>query len=181
MHALGISMPTRSVIMSFVVVPLLSLISLACSSTPFLPTSATLDAPHAVVVSVSAPASEVGRDVLQRGGNAVDAAVATAFALAVTFPEAGNIGGGGFMLIHPPGDADAAFIDYRESAPASMTSATFFKKEDRTPLRLAGVPGTVRGLAMARDKFGKLPWRDLVLPAVALARDGYTLDADKAG
>jgi gamma-glutamyltranspeptidase/glutathione hydrolase len=136
---------------------------------------------RALVVSVSPQASRVGADVLARGGNAVDAAVATAFALAVTFPEAGNLGGGGFMLIHPPGDADASFIDYREAAPASMTSATFFKKEDRTPHRLAGVPGTVRGLALARDKYGKLPWRDLVLPAVALARDGYTLDADKAG
>src|SRR4051812_29944107 len=97
---------------------------------------------RALVVSVSAPASRVGAEILQRGGNAVDAAVATAFALAVTFPEAGNIGGGGFMLIHPSGDADASFIDYRESAPASLTSPTFFPKEDRTPHPPPGAPRT---------------------------------------
>jgi gamma-glutamyltranspeptidase/glutathione hydrolase len=135
---------------------------------------------RAVVVCVSEAASQVGARVLARGGNAVDAAVATAFALAVTFPDAGNIGGGGFMLVQPPAGADPLFIDYRETAPAAVDANTFARKADRTEYRLAGVPGTVRGLALAHEKFGKLPWRDLVEPAVGLARDGYTLDKDQA-
>jgi gamma-glutamyltranspeptidase/glutathione hydrolase len=159
----------------------LCFLSLACSTArhPLIVQGPTVQG-KAVVVSVSAPASRVGAETLARGGNAVDAAVATAFALAVTFPEAGNIGGGGFMLVHFPDGRDPAFVDYRETAPASMTTATFARKEDRTPQRLVGIPGTVRGLALARDKFGKLPWRDLVLPAVALARDGFALDQDGA-
>lgn len=159
--------------------PLLLLLP-ACSAPLSLPPPAdTVTAKHGVVVSVSTDASVIGRDTLARGGNAIDAAVATAFALAVTFPEAGNIGGGGFMLIHFP-DRNPAFIDYRETAPAAVHERTFYKPQDRTPHRLAGVPGTARGLALAHSKYGKLPWRDLVTPAIQLARDGFVLDRDQA-
>jgi gamma-glutamyltranspeptidase/glutathione hydrolase len=132
-----------------------------------------------MVVSVSPDASVVGRDVLARGGNAIDAAVATAFALAVAFPEAGNLGGGGFMLVRYPDD-NCFVVDYRETAPAAASPDMFFKKEDRTPHRLVGVPGTVRGLALAHENRGKLRWRDLVLPAVRLAREGFPINADLA-
>jgi gamma-glutamyltranspeptidase / glutathione hydrolase len=133
-----------------------------------------------VVVSVSAPASVVGRDVLQRGGNAVDAAVATAFALAVTYPEAGNIGGGGFMLVCPGGASEPVMIDYRESAPAAAAPEMFVGGKP-TSFTLVGTPGTVRGLELAHQKFGKLPWKNLVQPAVNLAADGFSIDAHLAG
>ncbi len=135
---------------------------------------------NGVVVCVSAAASDVGRATLEQGGTAVDAAVATAFALAVTFPAAGNIGGGGFLISHPGKDGAPTFYDFRETAPAAATREMFVKREDRTAHRLVGVPGTVAGLALAHKKQGKLPWKDLVLPAVALARDGFALDAFNA-
>jgi gamma-glutamyltranspeptidase/glutathione hydrolase len=135
---------------------------------------------HAVVASVSRDASEVGADVMLHCGNAVDGAVATAFALAVTFPEAGNLGGGGFMLIHFPDGRQPVVIDYRETAPAAVNAKTFFKKSDHTPHRLVGVPGTVRGLALAHQQFGKTPWRALVAPAIGLARGGFLLNQDRA-
>lgn len=135
---------------------------------------------HAAVASVSKPASEVGVRVLKRGGNAVDAAVATAFALAVTFPEAGNIGGGGFMLIRPADGRSCEMIDYREAAPGAATVDMFVKRADRTEWRMVGVPGTVAGLWLAHQRRGKLPWRDLVEPAVGLARDGFILNQDCA-
>src|SRR3954462_15694158 len=125
----------------------------------------TIEVKHAAVVSVSSDASKVGRDIMMRGGNAVDAAVATAFALAVTFPEAGNIGGGGFMLIYPGGDTAPIVIDYRETAPAAANE-NIFASSRPTQYRLVGVPGTVRGLALAHTRFGKLQWKDLVLPAI---------------
>src|SRR5688572_17188534 len=144
----------------------------------------TVVAPHGVVVSVSPPASEIGRDVLKRGGTAVDAAVATAFALAVTWPEAGNIGGGGFMLVHPGGRRgwrhleEPVLIDYRETAPAAATRDVYADPTTRpSSYALAGVPGTVRGLALAHAKYGKLTWKDLVAPAVTLAEGGITVDA----
>ena len=130
-----------------------------------------------VVVCVSPLAAEVGAAVLGRGGNAVDAAVATAFALAVTWPEAGNVGGGGFMLVQPPGDAAATFIDYREKAPLAAAKDMFAGVIDDTSAVTAGVPGTVRGLEMAHKKHGKLPWKDLVLPAVTLAEGGFVVNA----
>jgi gamma-glutamyltranspeptidase/glutathione hydrolase len=129
-----------------------------------------------MVVSVSRPASEVGRDVLRRGGNAVDAAVAVAFALAVTWPEAGNLGGGGFMLVYPGGKAEPVVIDYRETAPAGATRDMFASPGTPSPYRMAGVPGTVRGLALAHRRNGRLPWKDLVAPAVALAERGFDVD-----
>lgn len=129
-----------------------------------------------MVVSVSRPASEVGREVLRQGGNAVDAAVATAFALAVAWPEAGNLGGGGFMLVFPGGTAAPVVIDYRETAPAAATRTMFAGAGKPSPYLLVGVPGTVRGLATAHRRFGKLRWQDLVAPAVRLARDGIAVD-----
>ena len=135
---------------------------------------------NGAVVSVSLQASEVGVRTLKRGGSAVDAAVATAFALAVTYPAAGNIGGGGFMLVVPRDAATSAVFDFREVAPAAATRDMFVYKAGRTPHRKVGVPGTVRGLALAHQRFGKLPWRELVLPAVRLAREGFELDAPLA-
>ncbi|MCI0641455.1 MAG: gamma-glutamyltransferase [Gemmataceae bacterium] len=130
---------------------------------------------NGVVVSVSAPGSDVGLSVLKQGGNAVDAAVATAFALAVTHPQAGNIGGGGFMLIYSP-KGEPVVIDYRETAPAAATKTMFKKGDSRFGCRVVGVPCTVRGLGLAHQKFGKLPWKTLVLPAVELAEKGFVLD-----
>lgn len=134
---------------------------------------------NGMVVAVSPPAADVGLAILKKGGNAVDAAVATAFAEAVTYPAAGNIGGGGFMVIHPPGGKPVV-IDYREKAPLGA-SATMYKKGDGIYSHKAvGVPGTVRGLALAHHKFGKLPWKDVVMPAVLLAEEGFPIDAQLA-
>ena len=138
----------------------------------------TVTAKNGVVVTVSGPASDVGVSVLKDGGNAVDAAVATAFALAVTWPEAGNIGGGGYMVV--VGGRDPVVFDFRETAPAAATRDMFVKQTDRFAHRRAGVPGTVRGLEMAHKKLGKKPWKTLVAPAIRLARDGFSLDAATA-
>ena len=148
-----------------------------------LPSLVVADAPvehaHGVVVSVSRPASEAGLTILQQGGSAVDAAVATAFALAVTHPAAGNIGGGGFMVVHPP-KGKPTVIEYRETAPAAANKTMFLKDDSLYGPRVAGVPGTVRGMALAHQQFGKLPWKTVVMPAVRLAQDGFTLDAHQA-
>src|SRR5437870_4675685 len=138
-------------------------------------------AKHGIVVSVSAPASESGVAILKKGGNAVDAAVATAFALAVTYPQAGNIGGGGFMLVYPGGKAEPAVIDYRETAPAAATRTMFAKQDGLYGYKVIGVPGTVRGLALAHQRFGKLPWKDVVKPALLLAEHGFPVSEHLAG
>ena len=130
-----------------------------------------------VVVTVNAYASDAGAEVLRRGGNSVDAAVATAFVLAVTCAEAGNIGGGGFLLVHPGNGMPPIAFDFRETAPAAATKDMFVKPADRTAHRRVGVPGTVRGLFLAHSKLGKLPWDELLEPAIKLAQDGYLLDA----
>lgn len=140
-----------------------------------------VEADHGMVVSVSAPGSDVGLEILKRGGNAVDAAVATAFALAVTYPAAGNIGGGGFMMVYPGGNAEPICIEYREMAPAAATKTMFPKDHDGYGHKSVGVPGTVRGMWLAHQKFGKLPWKDLVLPAVKLADEGFPIDDQLAG
>jgi gamma-glutamyltranspeptidase/glutathione hydrolase len=133
-----------------------------------------------MAVSVSRPASEVGAALLARGGNAVDAAVATAFALAVTWPEAGNLGGGGFMVIQPaPDRGDAVVIDYRETAPAAATK-DMFARGKVSPYLMVGTPGTVRGLGLAHKRFGRLPWKDVVLPAVKLAEEGFAINGPLA-
>lgn len=135
---------------------------------------------NGVVVSVSQQASQAGLQALKRNGSAIDAAVATAFALAVTYPPAGNIGGGGYMLVVPPDGAGSTVFDFRETAPAAATVDMFVNEMARTPHRRVGVPGTVRGLALAHGRFGRLPWRDLVMPAVELARDGFAIDGPLA-
>jgi len=134
-----------------------------------------------MVVSVSPPATEVGLATLQRGGNAVDAAVAVAFALAVTFPEAGNIGGGGFMVVRPGDRTEPVVIDYREVAPRAATRELFATLESKLGHKAVGVPGTVRGLAAAHQRFGRLPWKEVVQGAVEIAERGLTLDAGLAG
>ena len=134
-----------------------------------------------MVVSVSGPASDVGVSILKQGGNAVDAAVATAFALAVTYPAAGNLGGGGFRLIHPaPGAGDPVAIVYRETAPAASFPTMFTKEDTQYMHKSVAVPGTVRGFGLAHQRFGALPWSQLLLPAVALARDGFKIDRNLA-
>jgi gamma-glutamyltranspeptidase/glutathione hydrolase len=138
-----------------------------------------------LVVCVSAPACDAGAAVLAKGGNAVDAAVATAFALAVTHPSAGNIGGGGFMIVRTP-SGDVTTFDYREKAPLKSTQRMYLGADGQIVRSLTaagylapGVPGTVRGLELAHEKFGKLPWKDVVAPSVALA-GGFTISAGMA-
>ncbi|HUY91785.1 MAG TPA: gamma-glutamyltransferase [Pirellulales bacterium] len=133
-----------------------------------------------VVVCDSAPASRVGLEILKQGGNAVDAAVATALAMAVTFPEAGNLGGGGFMLVYPGKGKEPVCIEYRETAPAAAQATMFSLDDSQHGHKIVGVPGTVRGLELAHRRFGKLPWRSLVEPAVRLAEEGFTLGAPLA-
>ena len=139
------------------------------------------EARDGVVVCTSATACDAGASVLARGGNAVDAAVATAFALAVTHPSAGNIGGGGFMIVRTPKGRATAF-DYRERAPLRSTREMYLGSDGQIVRELtdtgylaAGVPGTVRGLELAHKRFGKLPWKDVVMPAVLLAENGFLL------
>ncbi len=148
---------------------------MGCVAAPLRADDATVHCREGVVVTVSGPASEVGLATLKRGGNAIDSAVATALALAVTWPEAGNVGGGGYLLAMPDRGEPVVF-DFREVAPAAATRDMFVEPSGRTPHRRVGVPGTVRGLALAHLRFGKLPWRELVQPAVELARDGFVLD-----
>ncbi len=136
---------------------------------------------HGMVVAVSPPGADVGRDVLMRGGNAVDAAVATAFAMAVTYPSAGNLGGGGFMLIHPaPGKGEPVVVEYRETAPAAASRTMFTRKDSWYSHKAVGVPGTVAGLHLAHRRFGRLPWKEVVAPAIRLA-EGFRIDAQLAG
>lgn len=132
-----------------------------------------------MVVSVSRPASEAGAKILKSGGNAVDAAIAVAFTLAVTWPEAGNIGGGGFMLVAPGAGREPVVIDYREMAPAAASS-DMFANGVGSEARLVGVPGTLRGLERAHRKFATRPWRELVLPAAHLAEAGFAISRELA-
>lgn len=139
-----------------------------------------VDASRGAVVCVEENAARIGAQVLGRGGNAVDAAVAVAFALAVTWPEAGNIGGGGFMLTSFQGRE--RFFDYREVAPRAATSTMFLRPDGSVDVdaidhsyRGVGVPGTVAGLELAHRELGSLPWSELVAPAIALARNGFTV------
>jgi gamma-glutamyltranspeptidase/glutathione hydrolase len=129
-----------------------------------------------MVVCVSPPAADVGVEILRRGGNAVDAAVAVALAMAVTFPEAGNIGGGGFMMVWPGDKRDPVCIDYRETAPAACRADTFVHETATVGAKTVGVPGTIRGLELAHKRFGKLPWVELVQPAYDLANEGFAID-----
>ena len=138
-------------------------------------------ATNGMVVAQERRSAEIGRDVLARGGNAVDAAVATGFAMAVTYPRAGNIGGGGFMVIHSAERNEAITIDYRETAPAAATRDMFLGPDgkpdpakSRSSVLGTGTPGTVAGLALAHEKYGsgKFTLAELIAPAIKLAREG---------
>lgn len=131
-----------------------------------------------MVVSDNVVASQVGTDILKKGGNAIDASIATAFALAVTHPQAGNIGGGGF-LVYVDRNGKSTTIDFREKAPLLATAdmfldhnGTLVNGSNHEGLKSVGVPGTVAGLYLAHQKYGKLPWKDLVQPSVDLAEKG---------
>ena len=140
---------------------------------------------HGMVVTVEPHATKVGLSVLKQGGNAIDAAVAVGFALAVTHPSAGNLGGGGFMLIRLA-DGRSTFIDFRESAPALATRDMYLDpqghrtKDSDLGYRASGVPGTPRGLELAWQKYGTKPWAELVRPAWQLAAKGFPVSHELA-
>ena len=133
-----------------------------------------------MVVTQHYLATEVGQAILNKGGNAVDASVAVAFALAVVLPRAGNIGGGGFMVLHNAADRKNYAIDYREMAPAAAHRNMYLNEDgsvNKSTSRLGylsgGIPGTVAGMWEAHQKFGSLPWKELLAPAIKLAQDGF--------
>ncbi len=176
----------------FAAAALLAALALACAhatrSAPFpegWPFAAEASAPTSragMVVSADSIATAVGRDVLRDGGNAVDAAVAVHFALAVTYPRAGNLGGGGFMVLRTSDGLEAA-LDFREEAPSGATSDMFVDAEGGVTREswvghlASGVPGSVAGMAAAHERFGSLPWERLVAPAERLAEEGFRVPA----
>ena len=144
---------------------------------------------NGMVATQEKHATRVGVEILRQGGNAVDAAVAVGFAMAVTHPQAGNIGGGGFMLVHLAASNSTIAIDYRETAPAAMTRDVFLDekgeadpKKSRDSALGVGVPGTVAGLALAHERYGsgKFTLAQLIAPAIALARVGFAVEDDLA-
>ena len=141
--------------------------------------------PHGMVVAQEPLAADVGLGVLKSGGNAIDAAVAVGFALAVTHPLAGNIGGGGFMMIRLA-NGESHFLDFRETAPSSATRDMYLNTEGKPTeesvagWRASGIPGTVAGLEMASKRFGTKRWNELLTPAIRLAAEGFTVDATLA-
>ncbi len=151
--------------------------------------SRAVAAKHGIVVAQEKIAASIGADVLRRGGNAVDAAVATGFAMAVTYPRAGNIGGGGFMVIHSADHHEDVAIDYRETAPDATTADIFLGSDGKPDIAKSrdsalgiGVPGTVAGLTLALEKYGsgKFTLAALLQPAIDLARNGIVLTDDSA-
>jgi gamma-glutamyltranspeptidase/glutathione hydrolase len=139
-------------------------------------------AQHGMVVGPEQLAAKIGTDILKQGGNAVDAAVATGFALAVSFPRAGNLGGGGFMLIHLAENDTQTLIDYREIAPAAASRDMFLDDQGKVEPQRAyfshqssGVPGTVAGMVYALEKYGSMRLKDVLAPAIALAEKGMTI------
>jgi gamma-glutamyltranspeptidase/glutathione hydrolase len=138
-----------------------------------------------MVATQEATATRVGLDVLQQGGNAADAAVAVGFALAVTLPRAGNLGGGGFMIVHAAGSGKTHAIDFRETAPAKASRDMFLDENGEVDTQRArfsyqavAVPGTVAGLALALERFGTLPLKDVLRPAIRLAERGFEVSED---
>lgn len=160
---------------------LLALSVLATSPAAIAATREPVRARKAMIASTSELASRAGIEVMQKGGNAIDAAVAVAFALAVTWPSAGNLGGGGFMLVRIA-DGKAEAIDYRERAPLGATRDMYLDASGNVVPKLSNdgyeavaVPGTVAGLALAHERHGKLPWADVVAPARKLAAQGFAV------
>jgi len=182
--------PTRPFISLALLIALVAPLPAYADPAPLISDFATarpVVAMHGMVVSQEAAASKVGLDILKRGGNAVDAAVAVGFALAVTLPRAGNLGGGGFMLIHLADGNRTTAIDYRETAPALTTKDVFIDANgEADPFKsrfsglAIGVPGTVAGMELAWRKYGsgKFSFADLVAPAAELAHRGLTADED---
>jgi gamma-glutamyltranspeptidase/glutathione hydrolase len=159
-----------------IAVALSAMLSIARGASP-----AAVEAEHGMVVSAHRLASEVGVNILQAGGNAIDAAVAVGYALAVVDPCCGNVGGGGFMTVHLA-DGRETFINFRETAPAGATPSMYLDADGRQiddlsryGYRAAAVPGTVMGLDRATGEYGRLPRAVLIAPAIALARDGFVL------
>ena len=174
---------------AFVAVPSSRLLSNTASPTALAASREPVRAKHGIVASTNEVASQVGVDIMKRGGNAVDAAIAVAFALAVTHPAAGNLGGGGFMMIRLKNGKTTA-IDYREMAPATATRNIYLDKNGNlihgeggslVGYRAAGVPGTVRGMELALKKYGSgnLGWAQLIEPARRLA-NGFTVTYELA-
>ncbi len=166
---------------------------LAVANAQQVPTPEPVRAPHAMVVSIHHEATDAGASILKQGGNAVDAAVAVAFALQVVYPQAGNIGGGGFMLIRPGhahgshklADGKPHFLDYREKAPAAASADMYVgadgnvvKGLSTVGYKASGVPGTVAGMVYAEKHFGRLGLAAVLQPAIRLARDGYVLTGE---
>jgi len=159
------------------------------SASETIPPARIVAGREGMVVAQEVQAAQIGAEVLRQGGNAVDAAVAVGFALAVTYPRAGNIGGGGFMMIHLAGPNVQTAIDYRETAPAAATRDMFLDhrgeadaSKSRDSALAIGVPGTVAGLALALDRYGsgKFNLADMIAPALKLAREGIPIADDTA-
>src|SRR3984957_583348 len=183
--------PVRCGILSFMAKLALSLLlfllALPAESQPgALPDVAPVQAQHAMVVSIHHLASDAGLKMLQAGGNAVDAAVATGFALAVVYPDAGNLGGGGFMMLRLA-NGETHFLDFREEAPLAANANMYLDSQGKIIPEAStvgylsvGVPGTVAGLVEAERRFGKLSLRQVMAPAIQLAEKGFVLSAQEA-
>lgn len=168
---------------------LIALFAFVSVTAPAHAGNAAVTARQGMVVAQEARAARIGVEVLKKGGNAVDAAVATGFALAVSYPRAGNIGGGGYMVIHLAYPNRQIAIDYRETAPTAMARDTFLNEKGEADPRKSrdsalsiGVPGTVAGLALAHQRYGSgvFALADLVAPAITLAREGIAIEDDVA-
>src|SRR3979411_2799887 len=173
--------PDSSLIRFLILCALCTLLAAPVAAAPLRPTHG----PHAMVASVHELASRAGVEMLSSGGNAVDAAVATGFALAVVHPQAGNLGGGGFLLLRNA-TGETHFIDFREKAPAAATENMYLdaqgnvipessKESSVVGYKSIGVPGSVAGLVYAEKKYGKLLLGKVIAPAIKLARDGFPL------
>jgi gamma-glutamyltranspeptidase/glutathione hydrolase len=184
-----VSMTRLVGIISFTIVLVIGVLAHAQVTPTAIPRAQSIIARHGMVVAQERRAARIGTEVLDRGGNAVDAAVAVGFALAVTYPRAGNLGGGGFMVIHLAKGNRNTTIDYRETAPAAATATMFLDaKDEPDPAKsrdsglAVGVPGTVAGLAMALKKYGsgKFTLADLIAPAINIAEQGFPVEDDLA-
>ena len=160
--------------------------SQSADETPAVAAQSSVETSQAAVAMPDRYGAEVGQQILEAGGNAVDAAIASGLALAVTFPEAGNIGGGGFMLIHMNGES--SFVDYREKAPLAADRDMYLDENGDVIEGLSmighlsvGVPGTVAGFWEAHQRYGSLPWADLIAPAIRLAEEGFVVPETLGG
>src|ERR1700727_3021630 len=164
----------------------MALFGVVFASAGALGSTEPVHAPHGIVVSVQELASRAGVEIMQAGGNAVDAAGATGFALAVVHSAAGNLGGGGFMLVRMA-DGKTHFIDYREKAPAAAkpdmyldAQGNVIEGDSEIGYKSIGVPGSVAGMVYAETKYGKLTLKQVMAPAIKLAREGYRLSWGEA-